>query len=35
MLDWDDFDLHEDDEDYIESQRHKREDEEQRQNRGN
>lgn len=35
MLDWDDFDMLEDDEDYIESQRRKREDEEQRQNRGN
>jgi len=29
MLDWDDFDMHEDDEDYIESQKRKQKEEEQ------
>lgn len=29
MLDWDDFDMHEDDEDYIESLKRKQQEEEQ------
>lgn len=29
MIDWDDFDMHEDDEDYIESQKRKQKEEEQ------
>ena len=29
MFDWDDFDMHEDDEDYIESQKRKQQEEEQ------
>ena len=29
MLDWEDFDMHEDDEDYIESQKRKQQEEEQ------
>ena len=34
MLDWDDFDMHEDDEDYIESQKRKLQEEEQQRNHG-
>lgn len=32
MIDWDDCDLHEDDEDYIESQKRKQQEEEQLRN---